>query len=786
MGGGKSKKQTVGYRYFMGWHVIMCYGKINELLRMKIGERGMYRSINAGGPDPNITVSGDYTVTGKQELFGGEDREGGVGALGQKKFLADTSGGGSINIFTLAITAPGGSLQGTGGDFAVKMGDGTEIVNDYLDSVISGQVPAYRKMAQIIFKGFYFGQNPYIKDVAFQVVRLPNLILGGTFSAESDINGSANPVQIMYEVLTNLDWGMGYNASDIDIPSFQASSTALFDEGFGMSLIWSDSTPIEDFITEILKHINGSLFLDGQTGLFVLKLVRDDYTPAALPLFDEANIVDFNSFSRKTWGETINELTVVYTQRSSGKAIPITVQDMGNIQVQGTTINQKTEYPGIANEDIAIRVAQRDLSTLSNPLARAKFKCNREAWDLAVGDPFRLSWVKYGITEAVFRIGAINYGTLKDGHIIIDAIEDVFGLPTAVYSKPQASGWVEPLDPPEVPTERGLQESNYWDLVQEAGEAAAQTFLLDTPDDGFWLAYCAKPTNNHYNFQLLERPNGTVQTFAPAGESASDFAPSGLLEFAMPTAVNSTFTYTNGFDIDILPIGELIIIDNEYMMVHVIDQPTKTISVMRGILDTIPKVHAQGSTFFGVQSHQSVGVTQYTDGELVDLKFITKAGLGTLDENVAAVDVFQFAGRAGKPWPPGNLQAEGLPAFQPQGMTLGDFNVTWSHRDKTLQTGNFIYQDDGDVGPEAGTTYTIRFRNEAGALVKTVTGIAGTSYDWTTEEADSGLPHPELNTLITIELESVVGGESSFQPHQYPVRRADYGYSYGMFYGGYP
>lgn len=783
MGGGKGGgSQVTGYRYFLGMHLILCYGPIDEILRMDIGDRRMWTSSNVGGDRTPVTSSAIALVSGKSELFGGKEKEGGVG-YSKGVWKSRSKGGGFFNRFTGNYTAPSAAF-GQGGDIYCDLGEGSQVENPYLDAKISpGNVPAYRGVSALTFAGFYVGDTPQVKEMQFQVARYPSVIAGE--DSRKQIGNDANAAQIIYECLTNVDWGMGYNDADMDVVSFQAASLTMHTEGLGISMVWGESQPIEDFLTEVLKHINASLYLALDTGLFVLKMVRDDYTPAALPLYDDSNIIDMKSFSRKTWGETVNELTVVYTKSGTGKSIPVTVQDLANIQIQGTTINQKSEYPGITSEANALLVAQRDLTTVSHPLARVEFTINREAWDVATGDVFRLSWPKYGILEVVFRVGAVNYGSLKDSKINISAIEDVFGLPTATYGKPQASGWIEPVFPPQAATNRLIQETNYWNIVQAFGEAAAENFLLATPLDGYYYVTAVKPTSDHYFFAIGDRANGSGSDFDEAGASSNPFAPSCLLEFAMETDFDTTFTYTGDQDMSEVPIGELCTIDDEFMQVYSLDQLIKEVKVYRGMLDTLPKNHVLGSRVYFNQTSNAISGDQYTDGDVIDVKILTKSGQGTLDETTAPFDTFTFQGRAGMPYPPGNLQVEGYPAFQAQGMTGSSppLDYTWSHRDRTQQTSeSFVYQDEGDVGPEPGTTYTIRLYNELLVLSRTVTGIAGTSYSWTTELADSGFGG--LNSLIRVELEAIVGGLSSYQAHEYDFRRADYGYSYGMFYGG--
>jgi len=112
-GGGS---QTVGYKYFMGWHMILCYGPIDEMFRIRVGDRECYDSINNGGSDANITASGQFIVKGQDELFGGDDREGGVGATAGSGSTGKVAlGSGFLDISTGILTS--GSAAASGGRF---------------------------------------------------------------------------------------------------------------------------------------------------------------------------------------------------------------------------------------------------------------------------------------------------------------------------------------------------------------------------------------------------------------------------------------------------------------------------------------------------------------------------------------------------------------------------------------------------------------------------------------------------------------------------------------------
>lgn len=778
--GGKKKKQTVGYKYFMGLQFMLCYGPIKELLGIKIGDRTAYTSTNAGGPDPNITSDGEYYVSRKTQLFGGEppEGEGGVGASGKPVyssiFALVVGRHGSWNRETKVQT--GTVLNNTGGDFDVRLGSDTQTTTSYLNGQISGEVPAYRGLAYVTAKKFYIGNSAYLKPWEFNVTRYPNAIPSASGTVQ--IGNDANPAHMVYELLSNVDWGMGYPVNAFDVPSFQLAAQTLYDEGLGLSMIWSASDTIESFVSSIMEHADGSLYLDTFSGQFVIKLVRGDYDINTLQVFDETNIVDMKSFSRRGWGETVNELTLVYRDHDTNSNIPVTAQDMANITLQGQTINQEKSYPGISNGSLASKIALRDLRVLSAPLARVTFRVNKDAWNLSVGAVFKLQWPKYGLNDVVFRVGTLDFGNLNDGHILVTCIEDVFALPENEYSSPQASGFVQPIVEPINAPNRIHRELTYWEVIQLLGEQEGSVI----PDgDGFMASSAAKPTGASRSIRLFVRATGFTGEFTEI--AVGDFAPSAELTTEIVPELTTTLVYENGIDMDEVELGTMFQINDEWMVIYFHDPDTFTVSFYRGMLDTLPQTHAFGSRMYNSLELAVFNDTQYTDGEQLDVRLLPETGAGTLSVADADQDQFTFDARATRPISPGELQVEGLPAYVEQGMTGGVFNITWHHRDRTQQTGDYVYQDDGDIGPEVGVTYELRLFNELGALVHTEAAFTANFYDWTNEISDSGIGG--LNSEIQMQLDTTRGGYSAYHDHDYTFRRADYGYSYGMFYGGY-
>jgi hypothetical protein len=679
------KKQTVGYKYYIGMHMAICHGPVDAVTQITVGDRVAWSG--------NVTSTQDITVSA-EELFGGEKREGGVS-----------------------------------GTVGVKFGEAAQAQDSYLAAQLGSNCPSFRGVLSFVLKQCYIGNNPYLKNWAFTVKRLP---AKGWYDAKRDIGGHANPAHIVYEALTNRDWGMGYPAAALDDAQFKAAADVLYSEGFGLSLVWNQQSPVHEFVGHVLDHIGAVLRMSLSTGLFQLKLIRDDYTPSSLPLLNESNVVSLDSYQRAAWGETVNEIVLKYTTADE-KDASITVQDLGNIQIQGGVVSETVEYPGIRSDTIALRVAMRDLKIKSTPLSRVKLTVNRQAWNLHPGDVFRLSWSRLGLSEVVYRVGAVQGGTLQDGKIVIEAAEDIFGLPTNSYAAQQPVGWVSPNNAPAAAPYRLVYEAPYWDLVRAMGDSDAQALPSDA---GYLVAAAVRPSGDAHNFELRTRIGSAAYTEQDTGE----FCPSCTTTAELVQEVSSTINYAGGVDMDLVGVGDYAIINGtEWVAVTGINLGANSITVDRGILDTVPAAHASGVRIFFPYDYNAFDQTQRILGETVNAKMLPATGMGTLAEASAPVDNLTMAQRQVKPYPPGNVKING--ARWPAVIT-GELSVSWSHRSRTQQTAGFTKQDAGNIGPESGQTYTLRLYGETGALKRTVSGLSGTSYTWATESDDSGLTVP--------------------------------------------
>ena len=424
MSKGGGKKITTGYWYHLTVLLGVCHGPVDSVNKIAIGNRLAW----SGAVTSSSTIHID-----KLDLFGGEKREGGVQ-----------------------------------GNVAIMMGEETQTPSGLLATTRGNDTVAYRGLLSLCFEDFrWSANNPYFKPPAVEVTRILKGWRDDTvwYPAKAVIGSlDMNPAHIIYECLTNRDWGMGYDPIDLDEStsgsSFKTAADTLFAEEFGLSIPWMQQSSVEDFIRVIIDHIGAALQFDIRIGKFTLKLVRGGYDindPAqAFPINpDNATLL---SFQRAAWGETANEIVVVYTDRN-GQNVSLAVQDPANIEVQGAVVSVTKQYPGIKTHAVAERVALRDLQAGSSPLAKISLEVNRSGATLKAGDILNVSWPPSGITQAAYRVIGVNRGTLTDGKIKIEAIEDVFGLPTQGYMDDLPTGGWTPTYADPVPLTAAYQRA---------------------------------------------------------------------------------------------------------------------------------------------------------------------------------------------------------------------------------------------------------------------------------------------------------------------------------------
>lgn len=743
---GKDKSVTIGFRYSFGLHMGLGRGPVDEVVSLKVADKSAWNG--------SITASGPFKIDAGS-LFGGDKGEGGIS-----------------------------------GTAYMLMGEDTQPVHGPLASMLGGKVPAFRTRATIFFDGMIAAINPYPKPWSWRVRRILKGWDGDVWypaKALISLQGGAiramNPAHILVEAATNRDWGRGLDRGDLDLLSYEAAADTLYAEGFGLCMRWVRQDSVSNFIQYVLDHIGAVQAIDRRSGKLVVKLIRQDYVVDDLPIFNFTNgLLAVEDLETAAFDTTTNTIMINYRdpitneERSSAP-----VQNLAAVQTSGFTTVTTTEYFGIPTFDLAMRLAERDLQITMGAMRRMTIITDRRGANLLrPGAVFRVQAPQYGIEDAVLRAGKVEDGTVESGQVRVICMQDLFGLPSSTFVTPQPSTWIAPDKTLRPITVRRLWEASYRDIYR--AKDAANFGLLESTS-AFVVAPAVKPAGLQLNYSMWTSTSTALDSYT--SNAKGDWAPSGLLSEDMPRAHGPTLVQLyEASGLSMVSVGAPARVDNEEMIVTAVDEILMTVTLSRGAVDTIPAGHSANARIWFYQDFQAEDHTEFVAGQTVHVRLATHNSEGDLALNLASADSLQLIARQDKPYPPGNLRVNAVP--------LGDLDpvsrpvtVSWAHRDRTIQADQLFGHTYSNIGPEIGTTYTVRILNMAGAVLRTVTDIATTT--WTYSEAmilADGIDN--LDGLCRLQLWSMRDGVGSWQTYDIAlvIIKPGLGMSLGYYLGG--
>ena len=700
-----------------------------------------------------------------------------------------------------ASTDPGDLLEiGFIGQTAFDRMDGANYV---FDVACSDNVPAGTRFVRVRFNAIAGEIFVEASEDSFFIYGLgtdPNAHCG------LDALGKlpdANPAHMIYEALTDRDWGMGTPATLIDMTSFMYSAELFHTERFGLSITWTKQAEIQSYISEILDHVQANLFMDPRTGLWTLVPLRGDYDPDTLPVLDPTNCKALNR-QRKANGETINEITVTWTNPNNEKEETITKQDLASLAAQdGEIISSQRNYYGVRNAALASKLVDRDLRSSSYPIWGCDIVAHRSLSFLRPGSVAKLNWPEDGIEGMIIGVGKVDYGKPGDSAIKFPCTEDVFALDVAQFTGSQGSLWETPeVAPTAVPYVQPLTAP--LPLLLRSGVS-----LSDIADDDYPSVITAVLADHDVAMEFVElngpvtRPNGDVAIDALGSilPTASGVVPTELLaepSSTLPGAVITAiaapqtpqpgdFLYLAADDTDF---------KSEIIMLDAFDGTDWTLA--RGMFDTVPRrwPHSSRAWFLG-DDLDARDPTAQVAGVAIPYQLRPKTSGGLLPLASAPVVSFTPSERPYLPFRPADVEFlpdDGTPivatlpaeagALVPLLYWLGDQPTSgvlnWANRSRLSEDTVAPRWGAGTITPEAGQSTTIRVRDlTTDTVLSEDAGITGTT-------ATVDLTVITTVGRYAIEVLSVRDGFESLQfaSQLVNVIESGYGNAYGLDYSG--
>lgn len=757
---GGSKKQTLGFRYYFTIQMGLSRGPINELIEIRVADKLAWYG--------SVTESGNYAINAGN-LFGGDKGEGGIE-----------------------------------GSFDMCMGGPTQGQNARMVGMHGSLISAMRGVATMVYDGLICSMNPYPKSWKMRVRRstagwdreawyperativfidnhttldTPSVEVG--FIGDPDgytpegwtalydakvaaMQGDAqlrrrvvctmNPAHILIEIATNKSWGRGMPDDQIDWNSYKVAADKLYCEGFGLSMRWTRQSGIGDVVAEIINTIGAVQYVSRTTGLLTLRLLRDDYAIEDLPVFTrESGIMSIESAEDAGSEAGFNEVVVKYRVGPTGDVASVRYQNLGSIMSDGGVNSTTTEYLGIANRDIAVRVAARDVRASTGGLRRMKLILDRRGYPLEPGVPFILSDPESGVGSLVMRSIVITNEDYNTGSITVMALTDVFGLPNAVYVEQDSGQGDLPSSAPALPKDQRLVEIPYRAIYQSTDPA---NFSILTADAAFIGAVAVQPNSSNPTFDLIVKASS--ETDYSTDQLPGAWSDYGLLPASL-APLDTVIIFTDAV-LDSVEVGQMALIGDEEVKVVTVDSGAKTVMIARGCLDTIPAAHAAGTRVWFYETGDTGASREFTIGETVNGKVLSNSLTSQLDPDLAQTLTLTTVGRFGKPYPPGLVTVDGEDIFAVQSIASGSV-VAFARRNRVTQADVVQDYNVADITPETGQTHTIKlYRTDTSALLVTYSGITGASQ----------VVDPGYGGEVLLELFAVRDGLESHQ--KYSVR----------------
>lgn len=580
------------------------------------------------------------------------------------------------------------------------------------------------------------------------------------------IGNDANPAHIIYEALVNRSWGMSGAPELIDKAVFEAEALRLFNEGFGLSFWWMRQQTIEDLITEILDHIQATIFVNPNNGLLSIRLLRDDYDIATLRHITPDNAT-LSNFKRRSSGEIVNEITVNFTNPLNEESESVTGQDIASIESQGgEKVAASRDYYMVRSRELATKILDRDLRASTAPLVSAEAKLDRSAWNILPGEVVLLSWPRRSMNAVVARVGKVSYGKPRDTAIRASLMQDVFSLTKPPVRVLPPTDWEDPTRDPQPLDMQLFTVPNYFvrnvELQDVPIELGAGEALVGSLADS--------ETYDSFDYELVSESVTASGAAVITSKGAKSMTPKGVLATTLPAAANSTLPFALFPVAEETPVkGGFVFIgygDDNQEIALVTGQSPAGWTIARGCLDTVPRSWAAGTPVWVVSPGASIVDTQtiHAEGSTARYRGLDRTARGLLGYDQAPSESVVVTARPHLPLRPANVSVNNV-AFG--SLAIGSAStvvVRWATRNRLTEDSQVLLWSDGSVQPEYRQETVIRVYDAmTNALLKTYGGL------WTETSASFNRADLERYQALRFEVLSRRNGEWSLAGHSVTV-----------------
>lgn len=707
--GGEPETETVatiqGYNYYMSFDLGLCMGEVDEV-------RQIYDGTKLTAMSSPASFTGDSVV----------------------------------------MVATNAESSGT-----VRVYRGSAAQTRVPGEVYSDAQSNYRGVCFASFQTFWIGTSPTPRSYLFELHRRPRVLDDdGNAIADFPVRGSnnpadaewydANPAAIIWEILTNKEWGSGSPAALLDVESFRKCAKYYESKKIGLSLSLESQDDLGSYIDTIRQHVG-------------LILVRSGSVTKAICLLDTVNneIKDVLSaesvmmepqFSRPAYPSQTNEIKVRFINRSNGfKQETVLQQDAAAIANAQRVNSKELQMNGFPSRRLAEEQAFRMLYEMSYPQATLTILVNRTL-RAAPGELFEFRWGEFSEGTAVtyWRIRRI---TEKKEGFEVEASEDIYSTPyegTPVPHQPlvpafegatlrtdadinfgEDTATPEDLDPVFV-IEENIWLSRYRPaaiaVTRDGGNGHINTawyWTSDTVDKSFINTNTGKAATGFLRSDITAERIGVVRgqrTFQI--EFDSEFE--AVEAMASASKVNVS---TDHFETVLQGTGDMLVIGNEIFVVGKITESATpgyhdVVAYMRAMHGTDAAEHSSGDRLFFIGTwNRGFEIVMTESMPINEALAISATAITTRGEEAVS---FEWEGQ---------LQRRGICPFAPSLRNVSKVGSVWtcSLRPRWHKDGAYSQND---------------FEQDLNGLVTRVPE----KYAWLIQPYSAGIPTGDIETIV--------------------------------------
>jgi len=434
-------------------------------------------------------------------------------------------------------------------------------------------------------------------------------------------------------------------------------------------------------------------------------------------------------------------------------------QDVGNKVLQDRTVVKTIKLGLFTTNKNAVWAANQQLRKESYPLAMVNIPVNRNLFRLQVGDVFKWSYSKYGISNMVLRVLHIEEDSLDTENITIHCIEDFFAAVSAIsqddYTDPDDNQiappdyTVNPLESIRVVEAPYVLSPNSTQLIPMAGKNS--DYLT-----GFNV-YMSIDDGDSYTFlsnSLNLAAHGTLEVAYPITGTLDDGEDGILVNFTE----GQERIESAGMGAVLAGESNLVYINDELLSFTTITPISGVQYRLTGIIRNrygTEKEHHSGlaDVYFVSKSAGMISHSEIIYGADRKFKLVPYNGKQTGDIAEATAIDLTIAAESSTPYRPTNFDCNGV-SYASRYTSGGNCVLTWTPRKRGEGAGIGL---PGVVLPE--TDREGYFEIEvwvSSVLVRTQSAINSTTWTYTNamNVADNGTPADEITFKISNYLES--------------------------------